>query len=158
MFVAVRRCCGSRCVGAGKRCTYTKRRAHQVSPWSQLRGKPADPSGVHGADASMDSTSGAPLAQGMLPFKRCAPSFDRSHTKNRSVVIEGWTFDAVVQSFQAARVAHVAGSPSIRWNVESIRRKTRLQASVLVKYVCTTTPDRLKGKILSRAGRFLAVP
>eukprot|EP00752_Nemacystus_decipiens_P010138 g9034.t1 len=56
----------SRCLGAGKQCTYSKRSWH-LPPPQQSRREPhrSDPTGVEGTDQLL------PSASGMLSFKRC---------------------------------------------------------------------------------------
>lgn len=63
-------CSCSRCLKAGNRCTYSKRKWHQVQPQYRRQHHRADATWTRGAERAVHSTSRALLAHSMLPFKR----------------------------------------------------------------------------------------
>ncbi|CAM9167230.1 unnamed protein product [Ectocarpus fasciculatus] len=60
----------SRCLGAGVRCTYSKRKPHQPQNQHQHQRRPRGPSGKQAAELLRPSASGTLLGCGMLPLKR----------------------------------------------------------------------------------------
>ncbi|CAB1109300.1 unnamed protein product [Ectocarpus sp. CCAP 1310/34] len=60
----------SRCLRAGVRCTYSKRKPHQPQLGRQHQRRPRGPAGVQTADMFRPSASGTLLPGGMLPLKR----------------------------------------------------------------------------------------
>ncbi|CAN0123554.1 unnamed protein product [Ectocarpus sp. 6 AP-2014] len=64
----------SRCLGAGVRCSYSKRKPHQPQPGRQHQRRPRGPAGMQTADLLRPSASGTLLACRMLPLKRLKSS------------------------------------------------------------------------------------